>query len=151
MNVILLQKVNKLGGLGDTVSVKPGFGRNYLIPNKIAVPATAANVANFEQKRAELEKEQTAVIAVAQGRSDKVNEGTVTIAHRAGEEGKLFGSVGTVDIAAAVTEQLGTEIEKREVLLPEGALRNLGEYDIALQLHSDIKTIVKVVVIEETE
>ena len=104
MEIILLEKVHKLGELGDRVNVKPGFGRNYLIPSGKAVSATKDNIAKFDARRAELEKQQQEAVAEATARAEKINELTVSIARKAGEEGKLFGSVGTADISAAVTE-----------------------------------------------
>jgi len=149
MQVILLDKVENLGGLGDLVEVKPGYARNYLVPSRLAKMATKTNIEAFEASRAELEKEAAAKLALAQARADKLEGMVVTIASKAGTEGKLFGSIGLADIAAAVVEA-GVEIEKREVRLPEGPLRNVGEFDIDLHLHSDVDTVVKVVV-EATE
>jgi len=149
MQVILLDKVENLGGLGDLVEVKPGYARNYLVPGRLAKMATKTNIEAFEASRAELEKEAAAKLALAQARADKLEGMVVTIASKAGTEGKLFGSIGLSDIAAAVVEA-GVEIEKREVRLPEGPLRNVGEFDIDLHLHSDVDAVVKVVV-EATE
>ena len=148
MNVILLEKVHKLGNLGDTVAVKPGFGRNFLIPKGMAVPATPDNVAKFEARRAELENTAAEKLAAAESRRDSLANITVTIAHKAGDEGKLFGSVGTADIAHAITEA-GVQVEKREVRLPEGAIRQIGEYDIGIELHSDVVASVKLNVVAE--
>lgn len=149
MDVILLENISNLGGLGDKVSVKAGYGRNYLIPQGKAVPATEANVAEFEARRAELERAAAELLAAAQTRADELTAvGIVTIPANAGDEGKLFGSIGTRDIAAAVTEQ-GSEIDKSEVRLPEGALRELGEYSIAVQLHPEVTTEVTVAVVPE--
>ncbi|MDQ7073888.1 MAG: 50S ribosomal protein L9 [Gammaproteobacteria bacterium] len=149
MQVILLDKVENLGGLGDLVEVKPGYARNYLVPSRLAKMATKRNLEAFEASRAELEKEAAAKLALAQARADKLEGMVVTIASKAGTEGKLFGSIGLADIAEAVVEA-GVEIEKREVRLPEGPLRNVGEFDIDLHLHSDVDAVVKVVV-EATE
>ncbi|MBD3610723.1 MAG: 50S ribosomal protein L9 [Gammaproteobacteria bacterium] len=148
MEVILLEKVANLGNLGDKVNVKPGFGRNFLLPQGKAVAATAANVADFEARRAELEKAAAEVLAAAQARADKLNETSVEIARNAGDEGKLFGSVGTQDIADALTAS-GVEVAKSEVRMPEGALREVGEFDIDVQLHSDVSVTIKVVVVAE--
>jgi large subunit ribosomal protein L9 len=148
MNVILLEKVHNLGDLGETVSVKPGYGRNFLIPKGIAVAATADNVAKFEARRAELEKAAAEKLAEAEKRQQALSEVVVTIAHKAGEEGKLFGSVGTADIADAVTAA-GVEVVKREVRMPEGPIRETGEYDIDIELHSDLVATVKVNVVPE--
>ncbi|WP_374605465.1 50S ribosomal protein L9 [Arenimonas sp.] len=145
MELILLQKVVNLGGLGDKVKVKPGFGRNYLIPYGKAVPATADNVAAFEAKRAEYEAKANAQLADAEARKAKLEGATVTIAANASTEGKLFGSVGPRDIAEAFTAA-GFKLDKSEVVMSEGALRRTGEFDIEVRLHADVGTTVKVVV-----
>ncbi|MBB5211374.1 50S ribosomal protein L9 [Microbulbifer hydrolyticus] len=145
MEVILLDKVGKLGNVGDRVDVKSGFGRNFLLPTGKAVLANAANIAEFEAKRAELEAAAAAKIGEAEGRAAKLEGLVVTIAANAGDEGKLFGSIGTRDIAEAITAA-GIAVEKAEVKLPEGALREVGEFDVDVQLHSDVITAVKVVV-----
>ncbi len=143
MQVILLEKVGKLGGLGDQVNVKAGFGRNFLIPQGKAVPANKANKESFEARRAELEAAAAEKLAAAQSRAEAMNELVVTIAANAGDEGKLFGSIGTKDIADAVTAA-GHAVDKAEVKMPEGALRNVGSYAIAMQLHSDVSVEVTV-------
>ncbi len=148
MEVILLEKVQNLGELGDKVTVRPGFGRNYLIPKGKAVAATEDNVAAFERRRAELEKTQAEALATAEMRADALRDVTVSIARKAGDEGRLFGSVGTGDIAEAVTAA-GVELHKHEVRLPEGPLRQAGEYDIVLHLHADVDASVKVTVVPE--
>jgi large subunit ribosomal protein L9 len=148
MNVILLEKVHNLGNLGDTVAVKAGYGRNFLIPKGAAVPATADNIAKFEARRAELEKTAAEKMSAAEARRDEMANMSVTIAHKAGDEGKLFGSVGTSDIAEAISNA-GFAVEKREVRLPEGPIRQVGEYDIDIELHSDVVVTVKVNVIAE--
>ncbi|MFH1601187.1 MAG: 50S ribosomal protein L9 [Pseudomonadota bacterium] len=145
MELILLQKVVNLGGLGDKVKVKPGFGRNYLIPYGKAVPATADNVAQFEAKRAEYEAKANAHLADAEARKAKLEGATVTIAANASTEGKLFGSVGPREIAEAFTAA-GFPLEKNEVVLGEGPLRRTGEFDIEVRMHADVGTTVKVVV-----
>ena len=145
MELILLQKVVNLGGLGDKVKVKPGYGRNFLIPYGKAVPATADNVAAFEAKRAEYEAKANAIHAEAEARKAKLEGATVTIAANASTEGKLFGSVGPRDIAEAFTAA-GFPLEKNEVVLGEGPLRRTGEFDIEVRLHADVGTTVKVVV-----
>ncbi|HEY0861264.1 MAG TPA: 50S ribosomal protein L9 [Pseudoxanthomonas sp.] len=145
MELILLQKVTNLGVLGDKVKVKPGYGRNYLVPQGKAVPATAANVAEFEAKRAEYEAKAKAVHDEAEGRAAKLEGASVTITANAATEGKLFGSVGPRDIAEAFTAA-GLPLEKSEVIMGEGALRNIGEYEIVVKLHADVQTTVKVVV-----
>ncbi|MFL0798119.1 MAG: 50S ribosomal protein L9 [Cellvibrionaceae bacterium] len=146
MQVILLEKVGKLGAVGDQVNVKAGFGRNFLIPFGKAVPATKENVADFEARRAELEAAAAEKIGTATARAEKLAElASVTIAANAGDEGKLFGSIGTRDIADAITAA-GAEVAKAEVRLPEGALREVGEFDVAIQLHSDVQQTIKVVI-----
>lgn len=148
MEVILLEKIGKLGNLGDKVSVKSGFGRNYLVPQGKAVPATEANVAKFEERRAELEAAAAEKLAAATARAEALNEKEVTITAKCGDEGKLFGSIGTRDIADAVTAA-GAEVDKSEVRLPEGALRSVGEFDIAIQLHPEVTATVKLAVVGE--
>ena len=148
MNVILLEKVHNLGSLGDTVAVKAGYGRNFLIPKGMAVPATTENIAKFEARRAELEQISAEKLTAAESRREALANIAVTLAHKAGDEGKLFGSVGTLDIARAITEA-GVEVEKREVRLPEGPIRQIGDYDIDIELHGDVVTTVKVSVIAE--
>ena len=149
MEVILLENISNLGGLGDTVNVKAGFGRNYLIPQGKAVPATEANVAEFETRRAELEAAAAETLSAAEVRAEQINAlELIEIAANAGEEGKLFGSVGTRDIADAVTAA-GCAIDKAEVRLPEGALRELGEFEVAIQVHGDVTAMVNIAVIPE--
>ena len=149
MEVILLEKVTKLGELGDTVTVKPGYGRNFLIPQGKAVPATANNVAEFEARRAELEGVAAEAVAQAEVRAGRLAElGQIVITVVAGEEGKLFGSVGTRDIADAVTSA-GVAMNKAEVRLPEGALREVGEYEIKVHLHTDVDAIVQLAIVAE--
>lgn len=145
MDVILLEKVTNLGNLGDKVKVKAGYGRNFLLPYGKAVPATEANIVEFEARRAELEKASADKLTQAQGRATALAEKSVTITANAGDEGKLFGSIGARDIAEAITAA-GEAVEKSEVRLPEGALREVGEYDVTLQLHSDVSVDVKVIV-----
>ena len=149
MEVILLDKIAKLGGLGDKVSVKSGYARNYLLPQGKAVFASAANVEHFEARRAELEAKLAGVLATAEARAVKLVElAEITIASKSGDEGKLFGSIGTRDIADAITEA-GVEVTKAEVRLPLGAIRETGEFEIAIHLHHDVDTSIKVVVIAE--
>ncbi len=149
MNIILLDKIANLGGLGDQVSVKSGYARNFLFPQGKAVPATKDNVEKFEARRAELEAKMTEVLNAAQARADQLTAlEAVTILSRAGEEGKLFGSVGTRDIADAVSAA-GVAVTKAEVKLPTGTLRELGEYDIDVQLHAEVTTTVKLVIAAE--
>ena len=139
MEVILLEKIENLGSLGDRVNVKPGYGRNFLIPSGKATPATEEHIKAFEARRAELEKAAAEVLAEAEARRDRLQDMTVTVQAKAGDEGKLFGSVGTADIAEAITAA-GVEVERSEVRLPEGAFRQLGEYQVQLHLHSDVNT-----------
>ena len=148
MKVILLQKVANLGGLGDQVSVKPGFGRNYLIPYGKAVPATADNIAAFEAKRAEYEAKAAAVLAAANARLQALEGASVTILANASAEGKLFGSVGARDISEAFTA-IGKKIEKSEVVMGEGPIRRIGEFEVVVHLHADVETAVKVIVAPE--
>ena len=148
MEVILLEKVGKLGSLGDKVSVRAGYGRNFLIPFGKAVPANDANIAEFEARRAELEKAAAEKLAQAKSRAEQLNEKSVTIVSKAGDEGKLFGSIGVRDIADAVTAS-GVEVAKSEVRLPQGSLRNVGEFVITLQLHSEVNAVIKLVVVAE--
>lgn len=149
MEVILLQKVENLGNLGDRVKVRPGYGRNYLIPQGKAAPATPENVAAFEARRAELEKQAAEALAAAEARKAAIEKlGGVTIAAKTGEEGKLFGSVGTVDIAEALTAA-GVEVERREVRLPEGPIRVAGEHEVEIHLHTDVNVSLKVTVVSE--
>lgn len=148
MNIILLEKVHNLGDLGEQVSVKAGYGRNFLIPQGKAVTATKDNVAKFEARRAELEKAATEKLAVAESRKAALAAIELTIAHKAGDEGKLFGSVGTADIAGAITAA-GVDVAKSEVRLPEGSLRHVGDYDIDVDLHSDAVATVKLSIVPE--
>ncbi len=149
MNVILLDKIANLGNLGDQVSVKAGYARNFLLPQGKAVVANAANVEVFEARRAELEAKLAADLAAANERAEKVVAlGTVVIASKAGDEGKLFGSIGNRDIADAVTAA-GVELAKSEVRLPLGAIRVAGEYEIDVQLHTEVKAVVKLSVVAE--
>ena len=148
MELILLQKVVNLGSLGDKVNVKPGYGRNYLVPQGKAVPATAANVAMFEAKRAEFEAKAKAMNDDAESRRSQLDGVSVTIKANASTEGKLYGSVGPRDIAEALTKAV-TPVEKSEVVLGEGPLRNTGEFDVVIHLHADAETTVNVIVAPE--
>ena len=145
MDLILLQKVTNLGGLGDKVSVKPGYGRNFLVPQGKAVPATAANVAEFEARRAEYEAKAQSQLDEAQQRLAKLEGASVTIYANASTEGKLYGSVGPREIADALTKAV-TPVNKSEVVLGEGAFRNTGEFEVVVHLHADAETTVKVVI-----
>lgn len=147
MQIILLDKVANLGSLGDQVEVKSGYARNFLFPQGKAVPATAANISKFEERRAELEAKLAAELAAAQQRAEQVNAlEAVVISSKAGDEGKLFGSIGTRDIADAVTAA-GVAVKKSEVMLPNGTLREVGEYSVELHLHSDVFATVTVQVV----
>ncbi len=146
MEVILLEKVANLGNLGDKVNVRPGYGRNFLVPKKKAVPATKENLAMFEERRAELEKAAAEALATAQARAEQIAVLTsITITANASDEGKLFGSVAVSDIAKAVTDA-GVEIFKQEVNMPEGPIHAIGEYEIAIRVHSDVAQNVTIVV-----
>lgn len=142
MEVILLENIGKLGNLGDKVSVKPGYGRNYLIPYGKAVFATEQSLAEFETRRAELEKAAADAKTAADARAAALEGKEFTFTAKAGDEGKLFGSVGTREIEELVSAS-GTEISKSEVKLPEGAIRHVGEYEISLQFHSEVMATIK--------
>lgn len=146
MEVILLEKVGRVGNVGDKINVKAGYARNFLFPFAKAIPATKENLADFEARKAELLKAAATKLAAAQARADKINGMAVRIEANAGDEGKLFGSIGTRDIADAVTAA-GQKVEKSEVLLPTGALRETGEYDIALSLGSEVTATIKLSVV----
>jgi len=148
MEVILLEKIHKLGNLGDKVRVRAGYGRNYLIPQKRAVPATPDNVEKFEAQRGALELAQTDARAAAQARVDAITDLTVTISAKAGDEGKLYGSIGNVEIAAAISAA-GGKIDKREVRLLNGPLREIGEHQVTVHLHADVDTLVTVQLVAE--
>lgn len=148
MEVILLEKIRKLGALGDQVRVRPGYGRNYLIPQGKAVPATKENIEKFEARRSELEQAQADVLASATARAEKLEGLSVTLTRKAAAEGKLYGSVSPADIAEAVTAA-GVELSRREVTLPEGPLRVTGEYELAVQLHADVGATIKVQIVAE--
>ena len=149
MEIILLEKVANLGALGDIVNVRPGYGRNYLIPNGKAVSATPDNKAQFEARRQELEKAAAEALVAAEARAENLNGTTVEIACRAGDEGKLFGSVGTAEIAEAVSAATNTAVAKNEVRMPEGVIRNVGESEVSLQLHADVSATITVKVVAE--
>ena len=143
MEIILLENVANLGGLGDRVNVKPGYGRNYLVPHGKAVPATAINIAEFESRRAELQKEADAQRHSAETRAAKINALSIRILANAGEEGKLFGSVTVRDIAEEATAA-GVEIDRSEIRLPSGPLREVGEYQVEVYLHPEVSAHVSV-------
>jgi large subunit ribosomal protein L9 len=148
MNVILLERVNNLGDLGEEVSVKAGFARNFLLPKKKAVQANDANRAVFEERRKELEDAANEKLSAAKERAEALNEYLLTIQVKAGEEDRLFGSVGTQDIADALVSK-GLEVERSEVRLPDGAIRVLGEYEVDIQLHSDVTATIHLHVVAE--
>ncbi|HMH69246.1 MAG TPA: 50S ribosomal protein L9 [Pinirhizobacter sp.] len=148
MDLILLQKVKNLGDLGDKVSVKPGYGRNFLLPTGKATRATAVNIAQFEARRAEYEAKAKEHLSGAQGRQAQIEGQEVTITANASPEGKLFGSVSTRDIAEALTAK-GIAVDKSEVIQSAGPIRNTGEYDVIVSLHADIHATVKVFVVAE--
>jgi large subunit ribosomal protein L9 len=145
MEIILLKKVENLGALGSIVNVRPGFARNFLIPQGKAKIATKANMVEFEARRAELEAEADAILATAQTRAEQLGELVLTIKAKAGNEGKLFGSVSNHEIAEAI-QAAGIEIERRELRMPDGALRHVGEFDIGVHLHTEVNTSIKVIV-----
>ena len=149
MQVILMEKVANLGNLGDVVKVKDGFARNFLLPQGKAKRATEANIAAFEAKRAELEKAQAEALAKAQERGAKLDGLTLQIAQKAGVDGRLFGSVTNYDIVEALKAQ-GHEVERAMVRMPEGPLKQVGDYEIQIQLHTDLVVTVKISVLGET-
>ena len=150
MEVILFEKIDRLGGIGDLVNVKAGFARNFLLPQGKAKAATEANKAEIEERRAEFEKLASETLAAAEKRRETIEALSIEITAKSGTEGKLFGSIGNVDIASALTEA-GVEVEKREVRLPDGPLRQAGEYEITLHLHSEVNAVAKVTIIGEEE
>jgi large subunit ribosomal protein L9 len=148
MEVILPQKVANLGNIGDRVKVKPGFGRNFLLPQGKAALATAANIAKFEERRVELEKRAADDLGTARTRAAKLEGRALTLTAKAGGEGKLFGSIGTTDIAEALSAD-GIEVERSEVRLPGGPIRLIGEHHVKLHLHSDVEIDLTVTVVAE--
>ncbi len=150
MEVILFEKIDRLGSIGDLVNVKSGFARNYLLPQGKAKVATDANKAEIESRRAEFEKAAADERAAAEKRREQIAALTISITAKSGTEGKLFGSIGNVDIAAALTEA-GAAVEKRDVRLPDGPIRQAGEYEITLHLHTDVDAVAKVIIIGEEE
>jgi large subunit ribosomal protein L9 len=150
MEIILLESIDRLGGLGDLVNVRPGFARNYLLPKGKAKLATAANIAEIAERRAELEKHEADVLKAAQARAEQLEGLEISIAAKSGGEGKLFGSVTNANITEAVNEK-GIELEKSEVRMPEGPIRLAGEYDIDLHLHTEVNATIKLTVIGEED
>lgn len=148
MEIILLEKITNLGGLGDRIKVKPGYARNFLIPKGKATEATSANLARFEARRAELERVAAELLAKAKARAEQLAELIVTLSVKTGSEGRLFGSVGAADIANAVSAA-GIELQKHEIRLSTGSIRQIGEYDVDLLLHPEVKTQIRVNIIAE--
>ncbi|MCB1825257.1 MAG: 50S ribosomal protein L9 [Candidatus Competibacteraceae bacterium] len=148
MEIILLEKITNLGGLGDRIKVKPGYARNFLIPKGKATEATPANLARFEARRAELERVAAELLAKAKARAEQLAELIVTLSVKTGGEGRLFGSVGAADIANAVSAA-GIELQKHEIRLSTGSIRQIGEYDVDLLLHPEVKTQIRVNIIAE--
>lgn len=148
MEVILLDKIGKLGALGDKVTVKPGYGRNYLVPYGLAVPATKDNVEAFEAQRAELEAQVAERKREAEARAEQLNDIELSLVAKAGDEGKLFGSIGPRDLADALAHA-GIDVAKSEVRMPEGPIRATGEYDIQLHLHAEVDATIRIVVVAE--
>ncbi|MEE4186691.1 MAG: 50S ribosomal protein L9 [Gammaproteobacteria bacterium] len=148
MDIILLEQVENLGNIGDRVAVKAGYGRNYLLPKGKATLATPENIALFEARRAELEARQADELAAARARAAQLADIVLTIAANAGEEGKLFGSVGTVDIAEACVAA-GVEIQRSEVRLPDGPLRTVGAHEVELHLHTELDVSITVNVVSD--
>ena len=137
MDVILLEKTANLGNLGDRVTIKPGYGRNYLIPQGKAVAATPKKIREFEERRTELEKQAAEKLAAASARGEALSKLNIVITHKTGDEGRLFGSVGTQNIADSITAA-GIKVEKHEVRMPKGVIRHIGEYEIDINLHTDV-------------
>ncbi|ULJ59612.1 50S ribosomal protein L9 [Wielerella bovis] len=150
MQIILLERVAGLGNLGDVVTVKNGYARNFLIPTAKAKRATEANLKEFEARRAELEAKQAAILADAQARQAKLDGQTITVAQKAGVDGRLFGSVTNADIAEAIKAS-GIEVVKSNVRLPEGPFKTIGEYEVEIALHADAVATIKVVIVPATE
>ena len=151
MQVILMEKVVNLGGLGDVVKVKDGFARNYLIPHGKAKRATEANLKEFEGRRAELEKKANEQLKGAQERAEKLEGQKVDIAAKASVDGRLFGSVTNADIAEALTKSTGIEVKKADIRMPQGPLKHIGEFPLVVQLHSDVLSNITVHVVAEQE
>lgn len=147
MQVILKEKVENLGVLGDVVNVKPGYARNLLIPFGKAVQATEANVKVFEAQKADLEKAEKARFEAAKATAETINEKEFTIPAKAGEGGKLFGSVGTAEVAEAVSKNSGVEVSKSQVRMPEGVIRTIGEFDLTVHVYTDVDADIKVKVV----
>ena len=147
MNVILLEKVGRLGGVGDTAAVKAGYARNFLFPTGKAIPATRTNLTDFEARRAELMAAHNGKVAAAQARGAKIKDLRIEIAVNAGDEGKLFGSVGAKDIADAANAAAGSDLVKSEIRLPVGAIREVGEYEISVDLGHEVEATITVAIV----
>jgi large subunit ribosomal protein L9 len=150
MEIILLERIDRLGGLGELVNVRPGFARNYLLPQGKAKLATPENIAEIEARRAELEKHEAEILAAARARAEKLDGLEVSVTAKSGGEGKLFGSITNANITEAINEK-GIEIEKSEIRMPEGPIRLAGEYDIDVHLHAEVNATIKLTVIGEEE
>jgi len=150
MNVILLEKIENLGNIGDQVKVRSGYGRNFLLPRGKATLATPSNIAVFEARRAELEKKQAGELSAARQRAEAAGQLSLRLTAKAGTEGKLFGSLGTADIAEACTAA-GVPVKRSEVRLPEGPIRTIGEHSIELHLHSDVNATLRITVVAEDD
>ena len=150
MEIILLESIDRLGGLGDLVNVRPGFARNYLLPKGKAKLATAANIAEIAERRAELEKHEADMLKAAKARAEQLEGLEISITAKSGGEGKLFGSVTNANITEAINEK-GIEVEKSEIRMPEGPIRLAGEYEIDLHLHTDVNATIKLTVIGEED
>ncbi|MBT8127412.1 MAG: 50S ribosomal protein L9 [Gammaproteobacteria bacterium] len=150
MEIILLETIDRLGSLGDLVKVRAGFARNYLLPQGKAKLATAENIAEIEARRAELEKQQAAVLVAAKTRAEQLEGLEVSIAAKSGGEGKLFGSITNANITDAINEK-GIDVEKSEIRMPEGPIRVAGEYDIDVHLHAEVNATIKLIVIGEED
>ncbi len=150
MEIILLETIDRLGGLGDLVKVRAGFARNYLLPQGKAKLATAENIAEIEARRAELEKQQAEVLASAKTRAEQLEGLEVSITAKSGGEGKLFGSITNANITDAINEK-GIVVEKSEIRMPEGPIRTAGEYDIDIHLHAEVNAAIKLTVVGEED
>ncbi len=148
MQVILLEKIRNLGALGDLVTVKPGFGRNYLIPTHKAVRASKENIAKFEERRSELERKAKEIYDAAAKRAEELANAVIAITAKASEEGKLFGSIGTREIAEAMVAK-GYTVNKSEIMLPMGTLREIGDYEVDVQLHTDVIATINISLVAE--
>ena len=150
MEIILLEKVDNLGNIGDRVKVRSGYGRNFLLPKGKATLATPENIAIFEERRAELERKEVGELTSAQERGEEIQKLSLQLVAKAGTEGKLFGSLGTIDIAEACTSA-GVPVERSEVRLPDGPIRTLGEHEIEIHLHADVNVAVRIEVVSDGE